>query len=107
MDGLDNMGLETLKAQVESCLGEYPSTLNSDTKLANAVIYKFYGSYLKKDEEGDLILKLKDRYFLPSDRSIARIRQAFNANGKYLPTDPEIIRKRGEKEETWYHHLGY
>lgn len=101
------MKLETLKAQVESCLREFSSTVNSDTKLTNAVIYKFYGSYLKKDAEGELTLRLKDRYFLPSDRSIARIRQAFNANGKYLPTDPEVIKRRGEKEEAWYHHLGY
>ena len=73
----------SIKGLVEQVLRGNPDTRNSDKKLYLEVI-KRMGIEFKEENI--------DR--LPEFESIIRRRAEFNQQGKYLPTDPEVIFKR-------------
>lgn len=97
--------ITTLKSQLEQCLIEFPETANSDIKLTNAIWYKFYREYLFLNEENELCVKIKDLYDLPKEDTVKRIRAKFNSEGKYLPTDPEVIKQRKLNEIEWHEEM--
>lgn len=90
----------TLKDQVKNILIEFPETRNSDIALTIYIWQKFYGVEDSID--------LSRLYELPSQDNIKRVRAFIqNEQGLYLPTDPEIMRVRGIKEQEWKQDMGY
>lgn len=89
-----------LKQQVEYILQTYPNTRNSDIKLTLNVWIKYYPSKVKfvKDK---WFVALNDLYELPREDNVKRIRAKFNQQNLYLPTDPEVIKQRRQKEMEW------
>jgi len=95
--------MDTLKNQVEHILETNPATRNSDITLMIYIWRTFHSRYIVDDT-----IKLDSLYELPREDNIKRIRATFqNEEGKYLPSDPEIRRKRGIREEQWRAFLGY
>jgi len=72
----------TIKKEVEKLLNTNKKLRNSDNNLLL--------SYWKIYDQGKAIT---------SAMSIIRSRQLLNAVGKCLPTDPEVLKHRGLKEE--------
>ena len=72
----------TIKKEVEKLLNTNKKLRNSDNNLLL--------SYWKMYDQGKAITPAM---------SIIRSRQSLNAVGKYLPTDPEVLKHRGFKEE--------
>ena len=90
----------SLKEQVEEILRIYPATRNSDVKLMLNLWLKYYPAAMLKIGD-ERVVKLKDLYELPREDNIKRIRAKFNEQGLYMPTNPEVIRQRKQKEVQW------
>jgi len=89
--------LRTVKERVEYILRKYPEARNSDFYLIVLYIRKFekklskYIKYIPYE-----VIRGYDGLF----ESIRRARQYIqNTEGKYLPTDPEVLKKRRIKEQ--------
>ncbi len=95
-----------LKEQVETILEKYPECRNSDIKLTLNVWHTFYNGMIS-EIGGEKYIKLKDLYDLPREDHIKRIRQKFNELGMYLPTNPDVQKKRKLLEKEWRKELGY
>ena len=102
---INYMSFIGLTKKVEHCLKKHPSSVNSDKKLCNAVVYEFHNSLLKRDEDGDLTIKLIDLYDVLNFSDVTRIRQKFNREGKYCATDPDVIEGRRKKQEKAFNHF--
>lgn len=96
----------TLKKQVEQILSKYPETRNSDIKLTLFIWREFYPTYLKMID-GRAYVKCSDLFNLPREDNVKRIRAKFNADNLYMPTDLDVIKQRGIKENLWRAELGY
>jgi formiminotetrahydrofolate cyclodeaminase len=97
---------KNLKGKVEYCLDKYEECRNSDRKLSNAIIVNFYHSKLK-EIDGQHFINIIDRYEIPKDSDIERIRRKFNEKNLYLPTDINVVRQRKINEQEWRIALGY
>jgi len=86
--------MRNLKQKVEHCLTKYPETRNSDIKLTNSIWVEYYSKYLKRDDKGNLMVRLLDLYELPTQESVKRVRAELNSNKKYLPTDKNVLKQR-------------
>lgn len=91
--------LKKTKHQVEHCLREYPITRNCDVELLIRVLQQFHGV-------GDSV-KLSDLSTLPSFESIRRMRQKFQEQGLFAPTDEKVAIARGWAQDDWKKALGY
>jgi hypothetical protein len=97
-----------LKEQVLYCLENYPDSRNSDIKLTNYIWVKFYNQYLTLDSSNNYTVKLIDLYHLPKEDNVKRYRAKIQNEKKlFLPTDPEILKKRQVMEEKWRKEIGY
>lgn len=92
---------------VERILAGYPETRNSDTHLVIELWIKFYPEVIRKGSTGDFGIYLKDLDKVPSASAIERYRRKLNQDGKYLPTDPDVLKARGFMEDVWKENLGY
>jgi len=90
----------TLKEQVEDILKTIPETRNSDIKLTLNIWVKFFPEKVKIVDE-ERYVKMKDLYDLPREDNVKRIRAKFNEKRLYLPTNPEVLRRRRLKEQEW------
>lgn len=90
---------EDLKSQVEYCLREMPETRDSDITLLIAIWQLFHGI--------DDVVSIGQLYELPREDNVKRIRAALNAEGKYYPTNWQVAKQRGLKEDEWRQALGY
>ena len=101
--------MKKLKEKVIYCLEKYPETRNSDTKLTSAVWLEFYKQFLFTAPDGTCAaIKLLDLYKIPHQDSVKRIRATIqNKENKFLPSDPEVRKKRKINEEEWRKFLGY
>ena len=88
-----------LKDKVIQCLENKPELANSDSNLTFHIIYTFHKLEFKL---------VGDKWFISTDilkkinqEKVKRIRAKLNEEGKYLPTDPEILKKRGLKREKY------
>lgn len=104
------LDLKTTKLKVEWCLTHRPTTRGDDHILTLVLWKNFY----RRDYE-DMIIKCLqsiqapvpislgrddgDMGKLPSFESCRRLRQKFNENGLYLPTDKTILKRRGKTPE--------
>lgn len=92
------VALRKLKDKVEFCLSKYENARNDDIELTIVVWQEFY-------RVGDAIA-LEQLKELPRESAIVRIRASIqNAEGKYLPTDLKIARKRGIEEVAWQEYM--
>jgi hypothetical protein len=98
-----------LRDMVETVLKDNEETRNSDIKLTIAIWIKYYPDYVLDTSQGDKSGIFLDALFiLPREDNVKRIRAKIqNEEKKYLPTDPEVRRKRKISEEEWYDYLGY
>lgn len=107
------MKIANLKNKVEYCLENYPDTRNSDIKLTNCIWIQYFNQKLFKVvetrefniEKATYAVKLIDLYDLPKEDTVKRIRAKFNSEGKYLPTDPEVIKQRKLNEIEWHEEM--
>lgn len=91
-----------LKDQVKYVLSEYPETRNSDITLMIKVWELYFPSFIKQGATGEKGVWLKDLYDLPREDNVKRIRAIFqNDFNQFLPSDPEVRRKRGIEEANW------
>jgi hypothetical protein len=97
----------TLKYQVETCLREDPESRNSDIRLMNYLWFKYYPEYLFQDANEKVSINIISFYSLPNQDDIRRVRQRFQTKRLFLPTDPEVTKKRRLNEERWRKRLGY
>lgn len=97
---------KSVKGKVEYCLNKYEVCRNSDKKLFNAILVEFYHSKLfdVTNENGTTskAIRITDSYDMPASSVIERVRRKFNEEGKYLPTDSEVIRQRKINEKEWH-----
>lgn len=97
----------SLKDKVEDILKRYPQSRDCDVKLCNAFLVEYHRESLRKNEDGDLYIRLIDRYNVTSDDDIIRLRRVLqNKEGKYLPSE-NIKQKRFEAECISRTELGY
>lgn len=98
-----------LRDMVEERLQNDEETRNSDIKLTISVWRKYYPNYVLDTSQGDKSGIFLDALFiLPREDNVKRIRAKIqNEEKKYLPTDPEVRKKRKISEEEWYDYLGY
>ena len=109
--------LKQLKKKVEYCLEKYPASRNSDKYLFNALLITFYKNEIidiSRDEKPVYAIKLENIYEVPSFENMARVRRKIqnpdpkrNYAGKFPPTNPEVLKKRGWMEEDMRKFLGY
>ena len=87
--------LRTVKERVEYILEKYPNARNSDLYLTILYLRKFteLGRYIKYIPYE--VIKKYDGIF----ETIRRTRQKIQEEGKYLPTDPNVLRKRRKLAE--------
>lgn len=93
------INLKTLKGQVEYCLRHHPETRNSDIVLMTQIWHRFYGV-------GSQVW-LYQLGSLPREDSVKRLRAMITKDGLYLPTKPEVAKKRRINEEIYRKYLGY
>lgn len=80
-----------------------PESRNDDRRLTFEVLQLLKGNRIK---EPVLTLKLRELRKLPAFSTIARVRAVIqNELSKYLPTSPEVRRKRRIAEETWLSYI--
>ncbi len=83
--------LKQTKERVAWILEHYPSARNSDTLL------EFL--YLRIFEGIDIPYVTWERLSRISLETVTRMRRKLNEEGLYLPTDPEILKKRSKLKE--------
>lgn len=98
---------KTVKEMVEKCLRNIPETRNSDITLMIEIWRHYFPQRLQEVRDGRTGIALQDLYDLPREDNIKRIRATFNHEGKYFPTDWEVAKARGIKEDEWRVSLGY
>lgn len=91
-----------LKEQVRLTLEHFPQTRNSDALLIMNLYIEFY--HMANPVGHRKLLEIME-YAKPSD--IVRIRQKFNQDKRYLPTDEKIIRERTKRIKGAREVLGY
>jgi hypothetical protein len=100
--------MKNLKDKVITILSQQEQSRNSDIILTQHIWYNYYQKYLFKSVDDRWSVRIGDLFNLPSQDNIKRIRAKIqNEEHKYLPTDPEIRKKRQIKEEEWRRYLGY
>lgn len=95
---------KNLTGQVESTLIQYPETRNDDALLVQNIYNDYYHWYDKKILDDK---RIYDTLKYAPGNELVRIRQKFNQNLKYLPTDQEVFRLRKLKIEKVKEELGY
>lgn len=92
-----------LKRLVEQVLRDDPSTRNDDTLLALVVWHKLRPDlFMQVDGKEGLYIRAKDLLdHLPNHDHVSRIRRKFQEGGDYVPTLPEVARKRRQEIDVW------
>lgn len=66
---------------------------------------QFYNQYIKSDDRQQMI-DIESLYELPREDNIKKIRAVLqNEKGIYLPTDPQVRKKRKIEEYVWQYYL--
>lgn len=99
--------LNTLDHKVRVILQEDEKSRNSDIRLTQMLWWKFYKHSLLQ-QNGTVYVDIKKLFDLPREDNIKRIRAKIqNVEKKWLPTDPEVAKKRGWEIDEWRGYLGY
>ena len=89
--------LKTVKERVEWLLANYPETRNDDFYLFILYIRHFEPELSRYIEFIPYNLIKRSTRF----ESVRRARQLIQAEGRYLPTDPKVLRKRRRLAEAY------
>jgi len=94
---------ETLVRTVVSIMEADTESRNDDRRLTFKVLLRLKG---ESDREPVLTLKLRELRKLPAFATITRVRAVIQNNlHKYLPTSPEVRRKRLINEDVWMEYI--
>lgn len=85
---------DNLKDKVLQGLAQCPEARDDDIKLTNWIWLNYYADHISKNEQGEYVVRLIDLYRLPREDAVKRLRAKFNEQGKYLPTNKEVLKKR-------------
>jgi len=87
--------LRTVKERVEYLLEKYPDARNSDLYLTILYLRRFteLGRYIKYIPYD--VIKKYDGVF----ETVRRTRQKIQEEGRFLPTDPDVLRRRKKLAE--------
>ena len=91
------------ESKVIYILEKFPFTRNSDELLYLMLIKIYYPDILKKLGVAALHKWIPEKLAeeLPKFETISRIRRKLNEQGLYLPTDPEVLRRRRRADVVW------
>ena len=98
-----------LKNMVEQVLRDNPryngiEARNSDLALLILIWQRWYGV----SDRPDGTIQVRRLLDLPREDNVKRVRAKIqNEEHKYLPTNPEVLIKRGILEDYWHDALGY
>ncbi len=100
--------INTLEAHVRAVLAQDEESRNDDVRLTVMIWFKYHRSSMMKGTD-DLwyvaVKKLKD---LPREDNVKRVRAKIqNVEHQFLPTRPEVAKKRGWEIDKWRGYLGY
>lgn len=89
-----------LKKKVEMCLRDFPDTRDCDAVLTFRVIYQFHNSHIKNIDgkwwvSTEILKEVKEDV-------CKRYRASFQANGLFLPTNQQVLKLRGLKQEKFH-----
>lgn len=87
-----------LKTQIEYCLKNFPDARDSDIVLTIRVWLNFYPEFIVSAPDNTKAVQLRDLLKLPREDSCKRIRADFNEKGLYFSDNPDIRRRRQQKE---------
>lgn len=80
---------------------------NSDIRLTQMIWWRFYNDKFETIN-GKAYVEIGALFDLPREDNIKRIRAKIqNDLHEFLPTDPEVARKRGWEIDEWRSYLGY
>lgn len=102
-----SINYKQLSGKVEDCLKKDKKSRNSDIRLYNYLLLNFpiYRDKLEVNTNGNYSIPLIARYELPKEEDVCRIRRKLNSQGKYLPTDEEVIKQRRLLEKEWHNEM--
>lgn len=100
------MTKNSLKSLVYNVLESSPRSRDDDLYLTLCIWNRFYDHKIFKDDEGMVCVRLSDILELPREDHIKRLRaQIQNVEGKYLPTNMSVCKKRRISEQKWRDYL--
>jgi len=88
-----------LKKQVEEVLKEDEQSRNSDLRLMCMVWKTYYEKFVRTDDEGCQYVRMRDMADVPREDHISRARRKIQEEGQYLPTSPQVRKRRKILEE--------
>ena len=95
------INIAKLKGKVEYVLQQFPPTRNNDMALTLRLWAQFYSHLMVREtphgsqlEPTEWTVSLRTIMQLPREDQVSRIRRKFQEEGLYLPTDPEVLKKR-------------
>jgi hypothetical protein len=98
----------TLKNKVAERLKSCNKCREDDAHLTMHIWVTYHPSKVRLDEDRHYYVYLSDIYSLPREDHVKRVRAVIqNVEGKYLPLNPEVRRKRKISEADWRKYLGY
>lgn len=87
--------IQTLKSKIEIVLEKFPETRNSDVELTIRLRKVFHA-----DKINFWFVNLASLFDLPREAAVARVHaQIQNKDGRFVPTDREVAKKRWILEE--------
>jgi hypothetical protein len=100
------MSKNSLKSLIYNVLESQPRSRDDDLYLTLCIWNRFYDHKIFKNEEGLVCVRLTDILELPREDHIKRLRaQIQNVEGKYLPTNLSVCKKRKISEQKWRDYL--
>lgn len=98
----------TLKNKVLELLKSCNKCREDDAHLTMHIWVKYHPNKVRLDEDGHHYVYLSDIGGLPREDHVKRVRAIIqNVEGKYLPLNEEVRRKRKISEAEWRKYLGY
>ena len=99
---MDEKKIKDLRKKVEDMLAKSERSRNSDQFLTIKLWVEHYPEAIKVID-GEKMIKLNDIMLLPREDNVKRIRAIIqNVEHRFLPTDPDVRKKRGISEHIWY-----
>lgn len=95
-----------LRDKIELALRDHPETREDDRVLTIHIWKKYHGHHIQQAKSGRDVMYVDSIFDLPTQESIKRERARFNENGKYLPSN-ETVLKRRRLDKKWKLDHGY
>jgi len=96
------MELKQYKPRVRTILKKFKSARNSDWALFNHYVERFHKHHISRDSKNKKCIRLEELKKLPSAETIIRCRRLIqNDDRKYLPTLPEVRKRRRQRERNF------